>query len=87
MLNFDYMKIADMFLASSPQNMHFIDDAFSRIYRDRNIAYNFKKEKGLLKYLYQDLVEKHKKSNLDLIQELQYNQFINDLNDIIRWMS
>jgi hypothetical protein len=80
---FDSSRLAEMFLKCNPATMMEIREAFHDIYFANNARVMFKGDflglKAFLKYLEQ----LHEKSELDKVQELQYNWFIKNLNKYI----
>lgn len=82
--NFDIEKIAKMFYAANQNQKENIRGAFLDIYRPSNIKSFFETDYDGINRLLSIIIEQRKGNVGDKIQELQYEYFIGNLNDILQ---
>ena len=82
--NFDIEKLAKMFFSANQSQKDNIRGAFLTIYRPSNIKSFFEMDYDGINRLLSIIKEQRKGNVGDRIQELQYDYFIGNLNDIIQ---
>lgn len=85
--NLDIPRLIDMFLASTPAQMDDVRYAFLSAYRSVNIGQFLSADKDALVQLREGIMEGMNTHELDLVQKLQCEWFVDNLLEIIEKLS